>query len=327
MKIKRQYVYCLAVSLLLHAATLSVAYKIKMPGVGTMVQEKAKRLFNIKTLQSKLPKQNNQLDEKPLAPEQIKFDAPISQKYLIDKFAKDFNLKKVQSQMQSQTVDVKKLAKSEIKEFQMKEKKFKKEEKDKNIRETRDSLVEEEDFLLEEDEVKSAWQDIFNPIGRKSSIRGETPGFTSQSKGRKGVYRSSKRRPVIYRRGSSPVERKIKYEDLKAYLKSELSVYEDPKDGQKYFKIGIKTGKINRQLPIIPKEIIFLIDTSISINPKRLDGFKKGLKYALKHLNADDRFNLISFTRKIDKFREEPVKPSKENVEDALKFVKKLGGR
>jgi Ca-activated chloride channel family protein len=76
--------------------------------------------------------------------------------------------------------------------------------------------------------------------------------------------------------------------------------------------------------PVIPKEIIFLVDASGSVGMERLTQFEGGLTYSLKHLNPDDRFNIIVFKDKTIPFSPASLKPSPKNIKDAVEFLKEL---
>ncbi|MFH1878982.1 MAG: hypothetical protein ABH883_09275, partial [Candidatus Omnitrophota bacterium] len=70
------------------------------------------------------------------------------------------------------------------------------------------------------------------------------------------------------------------YEDIGESLGLKLTTYVDPVTGEKYFKIVIAAKKGNN-LEVIPKEIIFLIDSSKSITEQKLRYIKEGVLGAL----------------------------------------------
>lgn len=123
-------------------------------------------------------------------------------------------------------------------------------------------------------------------------------------------------RPLVGRRSSVG--------DLKEYLVSRLLTYQDPKTGERYFQMIIRTGKDATGLKARPKEIVFLVDCSNSIQKERLAGFQKGLMTALRRLNPGDRFNLVAFRDGIVRFREKSVELSPANIRLADKFLQKL---
>ena len=82
---------------------------------------------------------------------------------------------------------------------------------------------------------------------------------------------------------------------IDSMLDVEVSVYEDPKLGGGYFKAVINTRAGSESLESIPRDVLFLVDSSASITPPKLREFRKGLDLALDYLGADDRFNVVAF--------------------------------
>jgi Ca-activated chloride channel family protein len=66
------------------------------------------------------------------------------------------------------------------------------------------------------------------------------------------------------------------------------------------------------------------VDASGSIGIKRLTRFEEGLTYSLKHLNPDDRFNILVFKNKTIPFSPASLKPSPENIKNAVEFLEEL---
>jgi uncharacterized protein YegL len=114
-----------------------------------------------------------------------------------------------------------------------------------------------------------------------------------------------------------------KYEDIGEYIDILLSKYIDPITGEKFFKLLIRV-KDGIRLEVMPKEIIFLIDSSKSITEKKLAFLKRSLKKILSELNELDRFNLVAFRGDIIKFRDKPIEPSETIIEEAAMFIDDL---
>jgi Ca-activated chloride channel family protein len=76
--------------------------------------------------------------------------------------------------------------------------------------------------------------------------------------------------------------------------------------------------------PVIPKEIIFLVDASGSIGIERLNQFEEGLTYSLKHLNPGDRFNIFVFKDKVVPFSPVSLKATPKNIKSAVEFLKEM---
>lgn len=110
-----------------------------------------------------------------------------------------------------------------------------------------------------------------------------------------------------------------------------LAVYKPDDEPYIYYKLSLrvnpKTGF--QKLPSVPKEVIFLVDNSLSIDKARLEGFKTGLQHALRNLNEGDLFNILAFKEDLIFFRPKPVPYDEDTLERALLFVDGLtvGGK
>ncbi len=124
-----------------------------------------------------------------------------------------------------------------------------------------------------------------------------------------------------YDEGGSGV---AKYEPLDNFMDIQVYTYQDPADSQKYFMIKIYAKPGAEALKVMPKEILFTIDCSLSISKDRLDEFKRGIRYCLTHLNRGDVFNIIAFKDSVVFFSEKSVPADPDTVKRAEKFVSDL---
>uniref|UniRef100_A0A3Q2P7X7 Inter-alpha-trypsin inhibitor heavy chain 5 n=1 Tax=Fundulus heteroclitus TaxID=8078 RepID=A0A3Q2P7X7_FUNHE len=77
-----------------------------------------------------------------------------------------------------------------------------------------------------------------------------------------------------------------------------------------------------KDLPVVPKNVVFVIDTSASMMGKKMRQTKDALLTILRDLRPADHFNFISFSNKIKVWQPNrlvPVTPL--NVRDAKKFI------
>ncbi|MCG3176801.1 MAG: hypothetical protein MOGMAGMI_01765 [Candidatus Omnitrophica bacterium] len=141
------------------------------------------------------------------------------------------------------------------------------------------------------------------------------PGFTPV----KGLARDAE---VDARIGEERGE-VVRFESVDDFLDIELYTYEDPSDKGRYFmaKIFVKKGA---RLRVMPKEIVFLIDSSLSINRDRLEEFKQGLTRCLKDLNDEDVFNITAFRADSQSFSARSVPATPEAIKKAERFVGSL---
>jgi len=78
----------------------------------------------------------------------------------------------------------------------------------------------------------------------------------------------------------------------------DLGFWLDPKNpSRKYFRVRVASNAAN-PLPIVSKDIVFLLDASGSIGNDRLSSCRNAVLEALDRLNSGDRFNVIAFRDK-----------------------------
>lgn len=125
--------------------------------------------------------------------------------------------------------------------------------------------------------------------------------------------------PLPHAYGSTP-----SYESLDRKLTSRFFIYRDPADGQGYYQIALYPTQEGQSLEVMPKEIIFLVDASLSIQKKRLNEFKEGMQYTIDNLNAGDRFNFFFFKNSVIPFSESSVRPTSESRIKASQFLDQM---
>lgn len=87
-----------------------------------------------------------------------------------------------------------------------------------------------------------------------------------------------------------------------------------------YFLLFVYPSIVNQTL--IPKDVVFVIDTSGSMEGAKLDQVKRALKYGLDRLNEEDKFNIISFSGATKKYAN--TLQSVGSVQGAKNFVDSL---
>jgi len=78
---------------------------------------------------------------------------------------------------------------------------------------------------------------------------------------------------------------------------------------------------------VIPRDLVFVLDTSGSMEGKKLSQAKSALTYVLEHLNEGDRFNVIAFSSGIERFADQ-LQPASAAPSAAswLESLEALGG-
>jgi|GEM_PF-1603058 len=115
-----------------------------------------------------------------------------------------------------------------------------------------------------------------------------------------------------------------KYESIDDFLDIEVYTYRDPSNPGDYFMIKIFAKKDVKVFNVMPKEILFTIDCSLSMSRDRLDEFKKGLRGCLENLNPGDLFNVIAFKDSVQFFSPESIPANPETIKQAERFVEAL---
>src|SRR5262249_29031426 len=74
----------------------------------------------------------------------------------------------------------------------------------------------------------------------------------------------------------------------------------------------------------IPRDIVFVLDTSGSMQGKRIEQARAALKFCLGNLNKHDRFGLINFATTVNKYQDELLPADRAHVQKAQKWVSGL---
>jgi Ca-activated chloride channel family protein len=74
----------------------------------------------------------------------------------------------------------------------------------------------------------------------------------------------------------------------------------------------------------VPRDMVFVLDTSGSMRGKRMTQARNALKYCLANLGENDRFGLMNFATTVNKYNEDLLPATKANLEQARKWVDDL---
>jgi Ca-activated chloride channel family protein len=91
-----------------------------------------------------------------------------------------------------------------------------------------------------------------------------------------------------------------------------------------YFTLMLMPPKVLDDLPRQPLEMVFTLDTSGSMAGRPLEQSKAAMRYALKHMNSRDTFQIVDFSDVARKFATSPVSATPENVAAALQHVERM---
>ncbi len=96
----------------------------------------------------------------------------------------------------------------------------------------------------------------------------------------------------------------------------------EPPDGRGYFRVDITARKSLSKLETMPKDVVFLVDTSSSVPQEWVTQAIRGVQQSLSALNEGDRFNIILFNEHPAFFSTKRIQPAtRENIEKARQWV------
>ncbi len=121
---------------------------------------------------------------------------------------------------------------------------------------------------------------------------------------------------------TAEVPRKIK--SLDSALDTSIRVYRDEDRGTIYFQVEILPNESAASIEPIPKDVLFLVDSSNSIAFEKLREFRKGLRLAMKYLAAGDNYNVVAFRDRASPLFPSLTPRSEFNLQLADEFVNDL---
>jgi Ca-activated chloride channel family protein len=92
-------------------------------------------------------------------------------------------------------------------------------------------------------------------------------------------------------------------------------------DAPGYFLLLLSPKQEWAEQEIVAKDVIFVFDSSGSMEGEKIEQAREALKYCLKSLNPRDRFGLASFATGVRKLDDRLLAVEDENLERARKFV------
>ena len=101
-----------------------------------------------------------------------------------------------------------------------------------------------------------------------------------------------------------------------------LLVHRDKKQG--YFSLLIEPPAIPREQDITPREMVFVLDTSGSMEGEPMDASKVFMRHAMRNLRQDDYFRIIHFGDNASELTNVPVKATRKNMLQGLSYISKL---
>ena len=119
------------------------------------------------------------------------------------------------------------------------------------------------------------------------------------------------------------VEEANPFQTLDQMVRVETTTYVDPATQQGYFELRIIPDD-DATIPVLPRDVTFVVDASNSIVQRKLDLTVRGVQECLAALRPQDRFNIVVFRDSPKPFRESLVPASAEALAEANVFLEGL---
>ncbi len=103
-----------------------------------------------------------------------------------------------------------------------------------------------------------------------------------------------------------------------------LALFYSPKGGSGTFLLALSPRRDPAESRQVPKTVTFVVDTSGSMQGKKIEQVKGALKFFLGSLHEGDAFNLVPFSTVARPLFSEPKPVSPETTKEAMEMVEKL---
>ena len=94
-----------------------------------------------------------------------------------------------------------------------------------------------------------------------------------------------------------------------------------------YFRVQVTGKRSLRKLETMPKDVVFMVDTSRSIRDRTIQQIVEGIKQSIRTLNDQDRFNLVFFNDQVSFLADEPVPATFDQLEYADRWMRNIRAR
>ena len=109
-------------------------------------------------------------------------------------------------------------------------------------------------------------------------------------------------------------------------VRMRMDLYARPCEERQYFRLEIAVAKPDK-LPVIPKDVAFICDVSLSMQRPEITAARDALAGYLRALRPNDRFNVILFSEDPRKLFPDFADPTPERIQAAASFVDRLPGQ
>ncbi|MEM1354723.1 MAG: VWA domain-containing protein [Planctomycetota bacterium] len=95
----------------------------------------------------------------------------------------------------------------------------------------------------------------------------------------------------------------------------------NPTGEDSYVRVDITAQRSLRKLATMPKDVVFIIDTSSSVSQGWVDQIMAGVKASFVNFNENDRFNIVLFNEKVSVLSDRPLPATRQNIDQAGVFL------
>lgn len=103
-----------------------------------------------------------------------------------------------------------------------------------------------------------------------------------------------------------------------------FSLLTDRQDGENYFMALISPEVKPSTTKTLPKDIVYILDSSGSMKGDKMKQAKEALLFCLRSLNPADRFNIVDFDDQVTVFAEGMKSATPANIKQAEEFVNQI---
>ncbi len=91
-----------------------------------------------------------------------------------------------------------------------------------------------------------------------------------------------------------------------------------------YFMLMLAPRRDFDEKMIVRKDIVFVLDTSGSMQDEKIEQARKALIFCVNSLNKQDRFNIIEFSTEVKPYENKLIDASPENISKAKEYIDKI---
>jgi Ca-activated chloride channel family protein len=121
-----------------------------------------------------------------------------------------------------------------------------------------------------------------------------------------------------------PRELLVTYRTESSRLGLSFVTYRPDPNEEGYFLLLASPQELTTDADIVQKDVVFVFDTSGSMDGEKIDQARQALQRCISSLNAGDRFGVVAFSDALNPMRNKLVQASPEHVQEALAFAQRL---